>query len=129
MQTEEPKKNGGGLETRPSVIAIIFTVCRVLCSGLRGQNWLGTRCNIHSYMHKLCAYCLKKIKAEHSPGNNPTIMVARSTCLSYVGSTPSNEKTMVLRLAMDLKTVVLLGLQGVKQEHHTMLQSSAYDVQ
>ena len=68
MQTEEPKKNGGGLEMRPSVIAMIFTVCRVLCSGLRGQNWLETRCNIHSYMHKLCAYCLKKIRAEHSPG-------------------------------------------------------------
>ena len=43
-------------------------------------------------------------------------MVARSTCLSYVGSTPSNEKTMVLRLAMDLKTVVLLGLQGVNKK-------------
>ena len=39
------------------------------------------------------------------------LLIICSTYLSYVSSTPSNEKTMVLRLAADLKAEVLLGLQ------------------
>ena len=66
-------KNGGGPGTRLSVTSVLLLccynfhclLCTVFC--LKWPAVLGTRLKIHSYMHILCAYCLKKIKAEHSP--------------------------------------------------------------